>query len=190
MPEDISVAMIRPSLEFVPSYPFPEGYRCRFFRPGETLTWAQIECAAGEFASVAAAASHFEREFGPFAEELTQRCLFLEEPGGRAVGTASAWYNATFLGEAYGRLHWVAIHPEFQGRHLGKPLVSAALVVLAERHTRAYLTSQTSSARAIGIYLDLGFEPLLNTPRWEEAWRMLAVSTQHPSLRRFLDQTY
>ncbi len=188
MREDIRVAMIRPSLHSVPSYPLPKGYRCRFFKPGETLTWAQIECAAGEFASVAAAASHFEREFGPFAEELTHRCLFLEEPGGRAVGTATAWYNPTFLGEAYGRLHWVAIHPDFQGRHLGKPLVSAALAVLAERHPRAYLTSQTSSVRAIGIYLDLGFEPLLKTPRWEEAWGMLAASTQHPALLRFLAQ--
>ncbi len=41
-------------------------------------------------------------------------------------------------------------------------------------------------ARAIGIYLDFGFEPVLTTDRWEEAWSHLARELRHPALARFL----
>jgi len=186
MAEVIRVTMTRPDLDAIPAHAFSGGYGCRLFRPGDEAAWAEIESAAGEFASEGAAREHFAREFGPFEDDLMHRCLLLEAPDGRAVGTTTAWYGDTLPGGPQGRLHWVAIHPEHQGRRLARPLVCAALRILAQHHDRAYLTSQTSSARAIGIYLDLGFEPYLDTPRADEAWRMLAESTHHPALHPFL----
>lgn len=56
----------------------------------------------------------------------------------------------------------VAVAQEWQGKGLSKLLLTAALGLLAERHSRAYLTSQTTSARAIKLYLRLGFVPLLS----------------------------
>lgn len=184
----ISVVMVRHHLRDLPTYPLREGYRIRLFQPGEAGVWAEIEASVGEFPSVQRALAHFSQEFGAHEEEMCRRCFFLEHVSGKPVGTATAWYNPSFQGEAYGRLHWVAIHPDHQGKGLSKPLVGAAMACLAKHHDRAYLTSQTTSWKAIKVYLDFGFEPLLITPRWKEAWAMLARLTQHPALREFAQE--
>lgn len=183
--EHISVTMVRADLEGLPSFPLPDGYRIRHFRRGEESLWAEVESAAGEFPNQDRALARFLEEFGGVLDEMEERCYFLETAEGRVIGTASAWYHRGFRGERWGRLHWVAIHPEFQGRKLAKPLVGAAVARLAELHDRAYLTTQTTSWKAVRIYLDFGFAPLAETPRWEEAWRLLAEATGHPALARF-----
>jgi len=180
--EHIPVTMIRRHLAGLPAHPLAPGYRIRAFRRGEEPLWADVECAAGEFDTPERARAHFEREFGAFLQEMEKRCLFLESPEGQVIGTASAWYHPSFRGEPHGRLHWVAIHPEYQGKKLARPLVGAAMARLAELHDRAYLTTQTTSWKAVKIYLDFGFEPLLDTPRWEEGWRLLAEVTGHRAL--------
>lgn len=111
---------------------------------------------------------------------MEERCFFLETDAGRVIGTATAWHHPSFHGARYGRLHWVAIHPEFQGRKLAKPLVGAAMRRLAELHRRAYLTTQTTSWKAVKIYLDFGFEPLAETPRWR---RLAAPRGDHRAPR-------
>ena len=117
---------------------------------------------------------------------MEKRCHFLVSPEGRSIGTATAWYNDDFLGERHGRLHYVAIQSDFQGRGLGKPLVGGASRRLARLHARAYLTSQTTSYIAIKIYLDMGFEPYLDAPYSREAWQLLAEKLGHPRLQEFL----
>lgn len=183
--ERIPVVMVREDLTGLPWFPLPAGYRLRYFRRGEAPLWAEIEVAVGEFPTLERALAHFEQEFGPFPEEMERRCLFLEDAAGQAIGTTTAWYNPSFQGKDYGRIHWVAIRPEHQGRKLGKPLLVAALRRLAEFHTRAYLTTQTTSARAIHMYLDLGFVPLFTSDRCRTAWRLLASVLQHPALEDY-----
>lgn len=184
--EDTPVTMIRESLENLPSFRLPEGYHIRNFRRGEEPLWAEVECAAGEFTSQEAGLARFNEEFGEHLDEMEDRCFFLvEDSSGRVIGTASAWYNREFRGEDYGRVHWVSIHPEFQGRGLAKPLMCAVMDRLARSHSKAYLTTQTRSARAIGIYLDFGFSPLLVSDTCKEAWRYLANVLKHPTLAGF-----
>ncbi|MDH7571644.1 MAG: GNAT family N-acetyltransferase, partial [Armatimonadota bacterium] len=130
--ERISVIMIRENLENLPRYGLPPGYGLRTYRLGDEAHWAEIETAAGEFASTERALAQFSKEFLPFPQELASRCFFLETKEGRAIGTATAWYHPSFRGEEYGRIHWVGIHPDFQGRGLSKPLVGAAMERLAQ----------------------------------------------------------
>ncbi|WP_409342950.1 GNAT family N-acetyltransferase [Paenibacillus sp. MBLB4367] len=154
-------------------YSLPEGYRLRLFQPGDETHWARIETAAGEFAEERAALQHFGGEFGAYSRDMQERCLFLENAEGTPVGTTTAWYKS-FAGESFGRLHWVGIVPEEQGRKLAKPLVAAALELLALRHRKAMLTTQTPSWKAIGMYLDFGFVPLLDAANHDAAaWRWL-----------------
>lgn len=183
--EPIPVVMVKEDLAVVPSFPLPPGYRLRYFRRGEGPLWAEIEVSVGEFSTMEQALAHFEKEFGPFPDEMEKRCLFLEDAAGRVIGTTTAWYNPSFRGKDYGRIHWVAIRPEWQGRKLGKPLFAAALRRLAEFHRRAYLTTQTTSARAIRMYLDFGFVPLITSDRCLTAWRLLASALQHPTLEAY-----
>ena len=181
----IPVVMVREDLTDLPVYSLPAGYRLRYYRDGEDHLWGKIEIAVASFDSMDKALAYFESEFGPGRDRMEARCLYLEDPNGRAIGTSTAWYNDAFNGRDYGRIHWVAIRPEYQGRGLAKPLLAASLRRIADFHDRAYLTTQTNSARAINLYLDFGFVPIETSGRCAEGWTWLASVLDHPSLAAY-----
>jgi ribosomal protein S18 acetylase RimI-like enzyme len=76
--------------------------------------------------------------------------------------------------------------PEFQGRKLAKPMMAAVMRRLAESHRKVYLTTQTTSAKAINMYLDFGFVPFFFSQDCKRAWGMLAEELNHPLLKDFL----
>lgn len=108
--------------------------------------------------------------------------LFLYNPNGEAIGTSMGWYDNDFKGEKLGKLHWIAIKPEYQGKNLGKPLVARAIKRIQESHDKAYLTTQTTNWKAINMYLDFGFRPLYISEDSKGAWKLLADKLKHPRL--------
>lgn len=143
----------------------------------DEASWVRLETACEEFATVDAGHSKFATEFRPHLARLRERMFFLcRKEGGEVVGTASAW-DKHIDGKLVGSLHWVAIHPDYQGRGLAKVVVGAALNRLREvGHTWAWLTTQTTSARAVKLYLRLGFVPFLRAERLSsdtEGWQFL-----------------
>ena len=170
----IPLKMKRADLKHIPEYQLPEGFKVRFFEIGEEDLWARVETSVNEFNDEAAALTRFDNEFGPHIDEMTKRCLFVENSAGEVIGTTTAWYG-TLEGEQYvsGRIHWVAVVPEYQGKKLSKPLLAEAMQVLAEYHDSAYLTSQTTSYQAVNMYLNFGFVPYVTNETDVEAWRLL-----------------
>jgi GNAT superfamily N-acetyltransferase len=164
--------MLRPNLLDIPDAPLPEGYSLRTFRPGDEEHWARIEHAVDEFKSTEAAMRRFREEFAPHIAEVEKRCLFVIDGQGLPIGTTTAWYGM-LNGKRIGRIHWVAVVPEHQGKKLSKPLLSAALRTLAQFHDKAYLTTQTTSYKAVGMYLNYGFEPVMQTPECTEGWKLI-----------------
>lgn len=183
--EYFKVTMVRENLDDIPRFAFPNGYRCRTFGRGEEGIWAEIESSVTEFKTTEKALEYFRHEFGPFLDDFESRCHFIENAKGKCIGTATAWYSRCFQGEEYGRLHWLGIVPEYQGRKLAKPLVCCVMNRLAASHERAYLTSQTTSYRAINIYLDFGFRPLILTENCPQAWHLMAELLNHPQLQNY-----
>lgn len=179
------LTMALEDLSRAPRFLLPAGHRVEVFSPGDESVWARIERSAGEFSAPEKALARFAAEFGDHREEMTRRCLFLREPGGEAIGTATAWYG-DFAGATWGRLHWVAIVPAFQGRGLAKPLVSQAIELMTRWHRRAYLTTQTTSFKAVKVYLDFGFRPTLDRPESPVAWGLMGRLLGHPALEQFL----
>ncbi|MBP1966207.1 GNAT family N-acetyltransferase [Paenibacillus aceris] len=169
----ISLTMVRQDLNNIPTFAFPPNYRVRNYKPGEEHIWADIEVSVGEFEDKTAGLKHFDKEFGSFPEDMSARCLFIENEDGKVIGTTTAWYGAFQGEEAWGRIHWVAVHPDYQGQKLAKPLLSAALQILSHYHKKAYLTTQTTSYQAINMYLNYGFEPLITKSDCLEGWRLL-----------------
>ena len=105
---------------------------------------------------------------------MEERCLFLENEAGETIGTTTAWYgDLKGDGKIRGRIHWVGIVPEYQGRGLSKPMLSKAMNLLARRHDEFYLTSQTTSWQAINMYLNYGFEPVRMDENYDAAWSMM-----------------
>ena len=170
----IPLKMVRNNLLNIPQHSLPAGFRIRMFEKGDEHLWARIEASVDEFKNEEAALEHFDKEFGPYIDEMSLRCVFVENQDGEAIGTTTAWYgDLQGDGEISGRIHWVAIAPEYQGKKLSKPLLSAAMNILANHHTKAYLTSQTTSYQAINLYLNYGFEPFITGPSCNEAWTLL-----------------
>ncbi|HEY4537682.1 MAG TPA: GNAT family N-acetyltransferase [Erysipelothrix sp.] len=150
-------------------YRLPRGYHFTYYLKGYETYWADIESSVGEFSSKEKALKHFHEEFKDQTQALTKRCLFLVDQDRQFIGTTMAWFND----EGVGRLHWVAIKPEFQGQDLGKALVSKAVDVLGKYHQEAYLTTQTTSYKAINLYLELGFKPDIKTSECRRGWKLV-----------------
>lgn len=172
--------MIRPHLREIPQAAFPAGFGIRPLRLDEAALWTDIVRDAEEFFPIAD--DLFAREFGGDPEAIPERCFILTGPKGIAVGTISAWYNRAFKGEEYGRIHWVAVRPAYQGRGLGKAGLAFALNRLAQWHRRAYLTTNTARLLAIRLYLDFGFLPDLDEPDARALWCPVQEALCHPVL--------
>jgi GNAT superfamily N-acetyltransferase len=178
----VKLVMVREDLSELPRYDLPPGFSCRAFRPGDAALWARIETSAGEFAAVDQGIGHFHKEFGEHQRELCERCIFIETGTGESIGTAMAWYGTLLPGGIAGRLHWVGIRKSYQGRGMGKPLVSRAMQLLSTLHDRAYLITQTSSYVAVKIYLDFGFKPYITDKVQETGWSMMSKRLGFPIL--------
>lgn len=191
MNEVIHIVMIRDNLDDIPQYELPEGFSIRNFRAGEGPIWAGIGHAAGNFPSFEVAQDRFDKEFLEPVEDMESRCFFVvDSESNQPIGTAMGWYDPDFddgsspypAQRPYGRVHWVSIIPEFQGKRLAKPMMTAVLNRLAESHDKAVLGTQTFRKAAVMLYLDLGFRPFFKNPTCPEAWKQLAEELKHPVL--------
>lgn len=178
--EYVPVDMLWDDLSEVPQYPLPEGYSMRLFVDGDADTWVTVEKAAEPFIQDMSRRI-FDREFSNNLPAMLKRCYFLVSPDGRDVGTVTAWYDRMFAGKRWGRVHWVAIIPEFQGLKLCKPMLTVAMNRLRSLgHRRATLNTQLPRIAAIKNYLDFGFRPDVRTARAKSAWRHLGEVLPHP----------
>jgi GNAT superfamily N-acetyltransferase len=164
--------MVRETLQDVPVFPLPAGFSLRFHRPGDDATWTRIQQQAERYHDVKS--ELFQREFGEGEAQLSQRQLFLCDATGREIGTGTAWFNDDYHGKAWGRIHWVAVTADHQGRGLGGALVSALCQRFIElRHIRACLTTESIRLPAINLYLSFGFQPEIKHEADRREWEVL-----------------
>jgi GNAT superfamily N-acetyltransferase len=177
--EDIPLAMCREHLRDLPEAVFPAGYGMRPLAREEGALWTEVQ---RDTERVIPITDHtFEEQFGADPEAIPQRCSLLVTAESRAVGAISAWYGRDAQGD-FGRIHWFAIRPAFQGRGLARPALSFALHQLARWHTRAWHTTSSSRLPALKLYLDYGFTPDFSQPRALEAWQQVQGRLHHPAL--------
>jgi GNAT superfamily N-acetyltransferase len=177
---NVLVKMIRLTLKDIPQHAVPAGYVLRLYEPGDEAAWVAVNGAADKYNRITL--ETFRHEFKGDLAELRRRCFFLREPGGRDVGTATSWYNRDYHGRDIGRIHWVAILPEFQGKGLAKPMMTVAMNRLAELHDSAYLSTGVLRLVAIKIYLDFGFVPEIEKEADLAAWQLVRNGLHHPLL--------
>jgi GNAT superfamily N-acetyltransferase len=164
------VDMIRPTLNGIGEYPLAEGYRLRGYRDGDEAAWTHIWMTADIFSMVTP--ETFGRQFGERRDALPERMFFLCGPDGGEVGTATAWFPNTGIDAEAGLVHWVAIRPQVQGQHLGKPLMAAVLNRLRDLgYSRAALCTQEGRLAAINLYLELDFVPVVRSDEDRAAWK-------------------
>lgn len=185
---DVTVTMVRDNLEDFPQAELPAGYRLRGYREGDREVWTALQLAAEPIIDVTP--DLFDRQFAHALEAMPDRAFFLETLDGTPAGSITAWWEPK-LSEpgARGRIHWVVIHPDFQGRGLAKPMMTHAMRRLARSHAAAMLGTSTGRPWAIKVYLDFGFRPdpeELAKPEIVEGWRHVQGIIAHPALAQCL----
>ena len=94
-----------------------------------------------------------------------QNCLFVRNRRGAPVATAFLW-------RAYRRihtLHWLKVKKEYEGRGIGRALLSRLLRGPGDEDCPVYLHTQPESCRAIKLYTDFGFQLVQDS--WVGTWK-------------------
>ena len=165
----------------------PQPYSIRSFSDGDVAAWTAIQAAADQYNEITS--SLFHTAFGVARDDHAKRILMVCDGAGFPVGTAAAW-----MGDGYranlGRLHWVAVVPQHQGRGLGRAIILHALTRLTNLgHSSAYLTTSAARLRAIHLYDECGFKPVVDTDMDRHAWDAIAtalVNAGRPLQRSFI----
>lgn len=181
--------MIRPTLENLPAWMLPAGYRLRTYHPGDEHAWVALHVDADPYFPTEDA--RFPQQFEDNRDALPDRMFFVETLTGEVAGSITAWWMDDWRGTGtWGQVHWVVVARAHQGRGLSKPMMAHTLQRLAQNHTRAMLDTYTARTWAIKVYLDSGFVPdpagLADKDVWC-AWIDLQQKLQHPDLQRVLD---
>ena len=168
-----AVVMVRENGENVPAYSLPEGYHFAPFTPADEENWVRLQTEVTHVENLQQGKKIFREEFlqaaaevpcedCPGYEEVVKRTVQVKDTQDNLVGVATLWTGDTF-GSLWQRVHWVAVHPDHQGKGLAKCMVARMLQLYRELgcETPVYLTSQTKSYRAVRIYKQMGFVPYM-----------------------------
>ena len=165
----LKLILVREHLLDIPDCHFPNGYSLQWYLPGMENDWLRIHEKAEKYQKIDF--EKYEKEFSSHKEDLRQRQCFIMNDRQEFVGTGTAWFDTLLMGEGYGRVHWVAIIPEEQGKKLSNYLLFSLLQKLKILgYRKAYLTTSTKRESAICLYLKFGFLPLLEDPETCIAW--------------------
>jgi len=176
--EYIDIRMIRENLDNIPDYTLPAGYSIRWYQPGYEKHWQAIQSFAEEYTRVTP--DLFEEQFGTDTQLLSKRQCFLCDSKDNIIGTASSWLD-NLGGKSLGRVHWVAIIPQEQGKGLANPLLTTICRRLKELgHGKTYLTTQSVRIAAINLYAKFGFAPVIDSDGDRDVWEKLQKHTKYP----------
>jgi GNAT superfamily N-acetyltransferase len=158
---DKNLFMMCPHLRPEACRDLPDGYYIRNCRRGELEIWKAIH-----FDDPVEAREHheymtgfFERVYAPYGDLFFEKCLFVCGADDVPIGTGFIW-------RAYGAittLHWLKVVKAYEGRGIGRALLSVMLSGLTKNEYPVYLHTQPESYRAIKLYSDFGFA-LLTDP--------------------------
>jgi GNAT superfamily N-acetyltransferase len=166
------VYMVRPTLDDLPKLQLPPPFALRGHRPGDVAHWVRIQATADPFHQFSPEV--FREQFGSDVSLWESRQVFLCDIEGTPVGTSTAWFNPDYRGGAWGRVHWLAITPAWQGRGLSKALLAETCRRLRQLgHDRAYLVTETVRVAAIRLYMKFGFRPEVRDQADMAAWENL-----------------
>jgi mycothiol synthase len=151
----------------LPSVTPPVGFEIRPIESGEE------ESAGQALGSAFEDSWPVERVKAELSESEFVKTMFVAVKDGRVAATASAAYNADWGTAGY--IHYVAVHPEFQGHALGYWVSLSCLQEFVKLgYTSGVLHTDDFRIPAIKTYLKLGFELDVNAhPSYRRRWRAI-----------------
>jgi len=102
----------------------------------------------------------------------TVRAVLVVTDADRLLATASLQVNPAV--PYSGRVRWVATEQQWRRRGLARALVVNLLEIAKKEGCKeAHLRTTTDLLGAIGLYLQLGFEPVMSSDRDRDTWKQL-----------------
>ena len=148
--------------EAAPSLPEIAGYRLRTYQPGDEEGWLALLQANGEL-------GRWDRQRLEDVLAGTRVQLFVEFEG--QIAACTGCNDRTRELRPCWEIGWVAVHPDFQGRGLGKLIVAAAVAQAKALGPRPiYLLTDDFRIPALRCYLKLGFLPNNGHPSYPRRW--------------------
>ncbi len=148
--------------EAAPDVPKMAGYRLRPYQRGDEEGWLALLQANGEL-------GRWDQQRLEDVLAGTRVQLFVEGAG-QIVACAGCNDRPRELRPCW-EIGWVAVHPAFQGRGLGKCIVAAAVAQAKALGKRPiYLLTDDFRIPALRCYLKLGFLPNNSHPSYPRRW--------------------
>ena len=158
----VPVLMVLDDYEPVADVELPAGYRFAAWEPRFREPWVRLHVLLGQLPSYDEGLAYFERTYESDPAALERQMILVVDEKDELVGTSSLWRGDHF-GEPRLRVHWVGVSPDHQGRGLARALMLETIRLYDELvpsgEPPLYLTTQTESWVACGMYLKLGFVP-------------------------------
>ncbi|MBC8140233.1 MAG: GNAT family N-acetyltransferase [Armatimonadetes bacterium] len=163
MPTDNrTLIMTRADLDDLSDAALPTGVSLRPYCAGDKAVWTQIWRDAEPFDAIKD--STFHESLGADEGVLSERVWFaVDDATGEAIGTVTAWSEPKSseshpAQRGFGRVHWVAVVPTWQGRGIGQAMLRHCLTELRRfGHNETFLVTSAGRTGAVALYQKHGF---------------------------------
>lgn len=136
----------------------PHGYHIRNCRKNELDLWKAMPFDDPRDAEAyhGYMTEFFTKVYAPKGGLFYERCLFVCNQQDQPVATAFIWKAY----DEFNSIHWLKTLKAYEGRGIGRALMSVVMAALTDDEYPVYLHTQPGSYRAIKLYSDFGFELL------------------------------
>lgn len=133
----------------------PAGYHVRNCQEKELDIWKAMPFDTQELANqyYNYMTQYFNSVYATKRALFFQKCLFVCDENDKPVGTCFAWSAY----EKITTIHWLKILKDYEGKGLGRALLSIVMKNISDNEFPIFLHTQPGSYRAIKLYSDFGF---------------------------------
>lgn len=158
---DLNIFMMCEKLNSSALKKLPNGFHIRTCKPNELDIWKGFpfdnEIDKKEYYSYMS--EYFENVYRLNESEFFSRCLFVcEDETDIPVATCFIWKSYNKINT----IHWFKTLKEYEGKGIGRALLSYIMEPLKDDDYPVYLHTQPGSYKAVGLYSSFGFKIVTN----------------------------
>jgi len=134
----------------------PDGYYFRNLRTDEFEAWKDLQCVDNmdqRDAYHAVYDEYYKNAYEPKGDLFFNNCVMVCDKDDKFVGSLTFWKSY----DKFNTLGWFGVAQAFEGRGIGRALISHVMGKLSNSEYPVFLHTHPSSYRAIKLYSDFGF---------------------------------
>jgi ribosomal protein S18 acetylase RimI-like enzyme len=154
---DLSIFMMCEQCNTSAFVPMPAGFHVRPIKESELDFWKLMPLDGWDDVDKVAfhqtMTNYYDRLYAPFGDLFYRSCLMAVDEHDNPVGTCFTWK----MHEKFTIMHWYKVLGKYEGRGIGRALLTMVMKRLSQQDYPVYLHTQVGSYRAVHLYSDFGF---------------------------------